>query len=178
MQPPPPTPRVNVPTPGKSWIRHWNPLVLLFRKSVFAFCVNIYAAVDPETQNIGGVCVWGGHNPLRRNKTEKWACRKFSIWIHHWHAGVQTNRQTDRQIHTHTHTHTHTLADRQTHTHTHANTYLSVGPDDFSGCTCCLSPVTTRCTGCCCGFACCLDGRIFSYSLFVARRRFTSFQAQ
>ena len=73
-----------------------------------------------------------------------------------------------------THIHTHAQTDRQTDTHV---TYLSVGPD-FSGCTCCLSPATTWCTGCCCGFACCLDGRIFSYSLLVARRRLTSFQAQ
>ena len=74
-------------------------------------------------------------------------------------------------MHSHTYTHTHRQTE-QTHV-----TYLSVGPD-FSGCTCCLSPATTWCTGCCCGFACCLDGRIFSYSLFVARRRLTSFQAQ
>ena len=40
-----------------------------------------------------------------------------------------------------THIHTHAQTDRQTHV-----TYLSVGPD-LSGCTCCLSPATTWCTG-------------------------------
>ena len=131
----------------------------------------------PPVQNLSISCSFWGNLPKLYvgAPLESWCPTSGKSWIRVLDYAVNVVKFMLYLSYLHMHSHTYTHTHRQTE-QTHV-TYLSVGPD-FSGCTCCLSPATTWCTGCCCGFACCSDGRIFSYSLFVARRRLTSFQAQ